>query len=136
MPVLYCGPSRAARPNRRATQQGDRVITGLLNCGLPRPPYFVGERPVGQRFGQMHAADFFGAVEIGKRAGDPQNAVIAARRQGHGVGGIAQQRHPAAVGAHHLFQNGAIGLGIGAHIRQSQPSIALDLEVAGKRAGK
>ena len=42
----------------------------------------------------MHAADFVGAVEIGERARHPQHPVITARRQPHGVGGIAQERKP------------------------------------------
>ena len=36
----------------------------------------------------MDAADFVGAVEVGERAGHPQHAMIAARRQPHGVGGF------------------------------------------------
>ena len=55
----------------------------------------VGERPVGQRLGEMHAADLLGAVEIGERARDAQHAMIAARREPHRVGGIADQRKPA-----------------------------------------
>jgi hypothetical protein len=34
--------------------------------GLSRPSDFVGERAIGQRFGEMHAGDFVGAVEIGE----------------------------------------------------------------------
>ena len=46
----------------------------------------------------MHAADCVGAVEVGERARDAQHAVIAARRQPHGLGGIAQQLSPPASG--------------------------------------
>jgi hypothetical protein len=40
----------------------------------------------------MYARDFVGAVEIGERALHPQHAVIAARGEPHGVGGVAQER--------------------------------------------
>jgi hypothetical protein len=39
-----------------------------------------GQYPVGQRLGEMQPADPVAAVEIGQRAGDPQHAMIAARR--------------------------------------------------------
>ena len=42
-----------------------------------RAPHIVGERAVGEGFGQMQAADLVGAVEVGKRARHPQHAVIA-----------------------------------------------------------
>lgn len=58
---------------------------------LRRTPQIVGQRAVRQRFGQMQPADFLRAIEIGQRAGDAQYAVIAARRQAHGFGRIAQQ---------------------------------------------
>ena len=40
----------------------------------------------------MHAADFFGAVEIGERARHAQHAMIAARREPHGIGGVRPVR--------------------------------------------
>jgi len=40
----------------------------------------LGQRPIGQRLGQMQPADGVGSVEIGQRAGDAQHPVIAARR--------------------------------------------------------
>jgi len=45
----------------------------------------LGERPVGQGFGQMQPADFSGAIEVGERTGDAQHAVIARARQPHGL---------------------------------------------------
>ena len=45
----------------------------------------------------MHAADFFGAVEIGERARNAQHAMVAACREPHGIGGVAQERKPARV---------------------------------------
>src|SRR5260370_11623472 len=56
-----------------------------------RAPEIVGERAVGQGFGQMEPADLVGAIEVGQRPGDAQHAMIAACRQPHGLGGVAQQ---------------------------------------------
>ena len=58
--------------------------------GLRRAPHLVDQRAIRQRLGQMDAADFFGAIEIRQGARDTQNAMIAARRKPHGVGGLAQ----------------------------------------------
>jgi len=58
---------------------------------LRRAPEVFGERPVGQGFGQMQPADLVGAIEVGKRAGNAQHAMITACRQPHGLGGVAQQ---------------------------------------------
>ena len=55
----------------------------------------------------MHAPDFFRAVEIGQRARHAQHAMITARREPHGVGGVAQQRHPAGVRPRYVFQHRA-----------------------------
>ena len=52
----------------------------------------------------MHAADLVGAVEVGERARHPQHAMIAARGEPHGVGGVAQQRKPAGVRPRHVFR--------------------------------
>ena len=38
----------------------------------------------------MQPADLVGAIEVGQRASDAQHAMIAARRQPHGLGGVAQ----------------------------------------------
>ena len=67
-------------------------ITLKVLAFLPsrRTPEVFGERPVGQGFGQMQPADLVRAVEVGQRAGDAQHAMIAARRQPHGFGGVAQ----------------------------------------------
>ena len=59
---------------------------------LSRAANFVGQRPVGQRLGEVHAADFVGAVEVGERARHPQHPMVAAGGKPHGVGGFAQQR--------------------------------------------
>src|SRR6185437_14234828 len=57
---------------------------------LRRAANFVGERAIGQSLRQVHAPDLFGTVEIGQRAGDTQYAMVAARRQAHAAGGVAQ----------------------------------------------
>ena len=53
----------------------------------------------------MHAADLVGAVEVGERARHPQHPVVAARRQPHGVGGVAQEREAGTVRPRQLFQH-------------------------------
>jgi hypothetical protein len=63
-----------------------------------RAPQVFRQRAVRQRLGQMQAADFFRAVEVGEGAGDAQHAMIAARRQPHGFGGVAQQPGALRVG--------------------------------------
>ena len=73
-------------------------VSTLRDPASGRAPHFVGQRAVGERLGEMHPADLVGAIEIGERARDPQHAMIAARRQPHGVGGIPQQRKPTASG--------------------------------------
>ena len=69
----------------------------LVGACSGRAADFIGQRTVGQRFRQMNARHFVGAVEIRQRAGDPQHPVIAARRKLHRIGGLAQQREPAAI---------------------------------------
>ncbi len=66
---------------------------GKRGCLVSRgAAHLVGQRPVGQGLGEMHAADLVGAVEIGERACHPQHPVIAARREMHRIGGVAQER--------------------------------------------
>jgi integrase len=81
----------------------------------------------------MHAADFFDAVEIGERARDPQHAMIAACREPHGIGGVAQKRKPARVRPRHLFEQRAVRACVGAHLRQADCGVALRLHRAGAR---
>jgi hypothetical protein len=40
-----------------------------------RAPHLVGQCPIGERFGEMDAADFVGAIEIGECTGYAQHAV-------------------------------------------------------------
>ena len=62
------------------------------------------ERAIGQRLRQMQPADFLRAVEIGERAGDAEHAVIAARGQLHGLGGVAQKFLPLRIRLRDRFQ--------------------------------
>src|SRR5262245_2329497 len=62
----------------------------------------------------MHAADLVGAVEVGERARHAQHAMIAARREPHGVGGVAQERKPARVRPRHLFEQRTLRGRVGA----------------------
>ncbi len=78
----------------------------------------------------MHAAHFVGAVEVGQCAGDPQHAMIAARGEPHGVGGVAQQRKPGGVRLRHAFQDRAVRGSIGADVWQADRGIARDLDRA------
>src|SRR6266704_3096392 len=78
----------------------------------------VDEHAVGQRLGEMHAADLVGAVEIGERARHPQHAMIAARREPHGIGSVAQERKSGPIRPRHVFEQGAVGVRIGAQLRQ------------------
>ena len=113
-------------------------MRGAINVGercrgsiLRRASDLVGERAIRQRLGEMHAADFVGAVEIGERARDPQHAMIAARREPHRVGGFAQQREAARVRPGHIFQHRARDRRIAADVRQSDRGITRGLPLAG-----
>ena len=61
-------------------------------AALRRAAQILRQRAIRQRLGQMQPADLLRAVEIGQRAGDPQQAMIPSRRQPHGFGGVAQRR--------------------------------------------
>ena len=70
---------------------------------------------VSQRFGDMHAADALGAVEIGECARHPQRPVEAARRQVQRLRRLAQQRDAFDVGCSDLLENTPTAIGVGAH---------------------
>ena len=78
----------------------------------------------------MQPADFLRAVEVGERARDAQHAVIAARGQPHGLGGIAQQLLALRVGLCDLLQQRGRRFGIGADMRQAGCRITRELDVA------
>ena len=56
----------------------------------------------------MHAAARRGAVEIGERARDAQHAVIAARGEPHGVGGVVDERERGGVELRDLVEHRAL----------------------------
>ena len=78
----------------------------------------------------MKPADLLGAVEVGKRAGDPEHAVIAARRQPHGLGGVAQEFRALRVRLRDLLQQRSRRLRIGANLWQSGGRETRKLNVA------
>src|SRR5262249_59683522 len=84
-----------------AASTNARTSRGLASR---RAAHLIGQGPIGECLGKMDAAYFVGAVEVGKGAGHPQHAMIAARRKPHGVGSFAQQRKPACVGTRHVFE--------------------------------
>ena len=78
----------------------DKRLDHLMIFGVPapgrdgpmhlcRPAQIFRECTIGQCLGQMQPADLFRAVEVGERARHAQYAVIAARGQLHGLGGVA-----------------------------------------------
>ena len=56
-------------------------------------------------------------LEIGNRAGDTQDAVIATGRQPHAVCGLGQKLRTSAIGCCYLIQELAFGFGIAAQPR-------------------
>jgi len=76
----------------------------------------------------MHAADLLGGVEIGERAGDTQHAVIAACRQAHRVGGVAQQRKPGSVRAGYFFEYRSRDRGVGERRLQTERGVSRGLD--------
>jgi len=95
-----------------------------------RAAQILRQRPIRQCFRQMQPADFVGSVEIGQRARDAQHAVIAARRQPHGFGRIAQQLCARSVGLGDLLQQRGRCLRIGADVRQAGGRVTRQLDVA------
>jgi hypothetical protein len=67
------------------------TLKGLAFLDLSRTPDIVGQCTIGQRFGEMYPADLVRSIEVGERAGDAQHTMIAARRQPHGFGSVAQE---------------------------------------------
>ena len=59
--------------------------------------------------------------------------MIAACREPHGIGGVAQERKPARVRPCHLFEQRTLRGRVGAHLRQADRGVALGLHRAGAR---
>ena len=81
----------------------------------------------------MDAADLFLAVEVGKGAGDAERPVIAARAQGEGIGGVAEQREPGRLGRGDLIEQRPVAFGVGADALAAEFRIAFGLDDTGKR---
>ena len=129
--LLHQPYRRRGWPDMRGHDDGvDHRSTPLVSR---RPAHFVRKRTIGQRFGEMDAADLFRAVEVGERSCHPQHAVIAAGGEPHGVGRIAQQRKSARVRPRDILEHRAVRGGVGADVRQPDCSVALDLDRAGAR---
>jgi hypothetical protein len=88
---------------------------------------------VAQRFGDMHAADPLGAVEIGERARDPQRPMEATRRQVQRLRRLAQQGDAFGVGCSDLLENTPAAIGVGAHRARPECCEARTLELARPR---
>ena len=69
-----------------ATRQGPAFAASHAT-----PPEIVGEGPIGERFCEIDPAHCILAVEVREGACDPQDAVITARRETHGVERLTQQ---------------------------------------------
>ena len=95
---------------------------------LSRPAHRVGKRAIGQGFREVDAADLFRALEIGQRARHLEHAMIAARRQTHGRGGIGEELPSRIVGRCDPVQKLAVGFGI-----RTRPVtvVAIGLDLAG-----
>ena len=86
---------------------------------------------VRDRFRKMDPAHGFLAVEIGKRAGDFQHPVIAARRKLHLVGGIPQQLQSRRIRLGKFLDHRGGASGIGGNTRGACRGITLALGVTG-----
>jgi hypothetical protein len=69
---------------------------------------------VAQGLSHVDAAVDLGGVEIGDGARHAQDPVIAARREAKALGRLAQELAAVCLGRRHLFQQLAVGVGVGA----------------------
>ena len=61
---------------------------------------------IGQGLGHMNAPGALLPVEVRQGAPHFQDAMEAARREAHGVGGVANQRQAVRIELRHFFQEG------------------------------
>src|ERR1700761_6047597 len=111
--VLRAAPDAHLIPNQRPPMLRARE-TAVNGSKLSRPPHFVRQRAIGQRFGEMDPADLVEAVEIGERARHPQHTMIAAGGKPHSVGRLAQKSEPARIRPRDVFQHRAGHRGVAA----------------------
>ncbi len=67
---------------------------------------------IAERFSDVDAPYPFAARQIGDRAGDAEDAGVAARRQPHCLCGLGEELAACIVGRGDRFQHGAVGFGI------------------------
>src|SRR5262245_42286377 len=85
---------------------------------------------VAQGLDDVKAADALLAVEIGERARDAQDTMIAARRQHHRIRGLMQDAQARLVRRRYLIEKRAVGLPIGGKIGKAELRETLTLALA------
>lgn len=70
--------------------------------------------PVAERFGNVNACHALRARKIGKRAGDAEDTVVAARGEAHGFGGLHKELPARVIGRGGVFEQFAVRFRIGA----------------------
>jgi hypothetical protein len=131
----------STRPVEKAFVLPARMLDGLngfvnLSSGCNPSSSSLGRlvdaRAVGQRLGEVDAPDPVLAVEIGEGARDLEHAMIAARRQPHRLGGIAQEREPSRIRPRHLVEQGGGAAGIGRAARKAERGVSRRLAGTGR----
>jgi len=80
----------------------------------------------------MHPPHGRRGVQVRERARHPEHPVIAAGGELHALGGLGEQRAAGGVGGGGVFQQRAVGLGVGADAgRGRERLVALRLDRAG-----
>src|SRR3954469_20624637 len=92
--------SRAVIDSSKRAARG--LAAGWIRSRHYGPPVHMGA--VRERLGQVQAAHLVLTVEVGERARHLQHAMKAARREAHGVGGLADKREPLRIRPRHLFE--------------------------------
>src|SRR5260370_31737499 len=108
-------------------------VNGLKSRGVPASPPSRGGRSVlraaiGQRLGEMRAPHRAAAVEIAQRARELEDAMVAARRQAHALGSVAEQAERGARGVADFLHPARGRRRIAADIGKAHRAIALDLD--------
>jgi hypothetical protein len=80
---------------------------------------------VGQGLGHMDAPDALLPVEVRQGTAHLQDAMKAARREAHGVGGVADEGQAVRIGLRHLLEKGGRAGRIGGDAVEPQGRIAL-----------
>lgn len=91
----------------------------------------IADDAIGNRLRQMNAADDRGLVQIGQRAGDLEDAVVAAGGEAHLFRGVAQELEAAGIGFGDLFDERHRGARIARHPAHAETGETVDLQGAG-----